>query len=79
VTGRDNSKRAAIIFGRVNRHSGKFIMSDAKHLAEVKRALSAKYANLARLAGSTPKQKQFQTRADKHRRQAEQFERMAGN
>ncbi len=52
-------------------------MSCPKHLAEVKRALAKKYSNLANLAGSTPKRKQFQTRADKHNRQAEAFERMA--
>jgi len=46
-----------------------------KHLAEVKRALAKKYSNLANLAGSIPKRKQFQTRADKHNRQAEAFER----
>lgn len=46
-----------------------------KHLAEVKRALAKKYANLANIAGSTPKRKQFQGRADKHNRQAEAFER----
>ena len=33
-----------------------------KHLAEVKRALAKKYTNLANLAGSIPKRKQFQTR-----------------
>jgi hypothetical protein len=48
-----------------------------KHLAEVKRALAKKYANLAVLAGSEPKRKQFQTRATMHERQAVQFERTA--
>jgi hypothetical protein len=52
-------------------------MSDPKHLAEVKRALAKEYANLAVLAGSTPKRKQWQTRADKHNRQAEAYERQA--
>lgn len=49
-------------------------MSDPKHLAEVKRALANKYSNLARLAGSEPKRKTFQHRADKHNRQADSFE-----
>jgi len=52
-------------------------MSDNKHLAEVKRALAKKYTNLARLAGSEPKRKTFQFHADRHNRQADQFEKLA--
>lgn len=47
-----------------------------KHLAEVKRALAKKYTNLSHLAGSIGKREQYQTRADKHNRQAEGFERI---
>ncbi len=44
-------------------------------LAEAKRRLVKKYENLAKVAGSRPKQKTYLYNAARYRRQAEQLER----
>ncbi|MCA9088121.1 MAG: hypothetical protein KDA90_05725 [Planctomycetaceae bacterium] len=50
-------------------------MDRSKTKIDVKIALAEKYERLSRLAGSTPKTKQFAFKALRYRRQAEQMER----
>ena len=47
------------------------LKQDRAKLAEVKRALAAKYENLARTVKSTPRSKTYSRLADKFRRQAD--------
>jgi hypothetical protein len=48
---------------------------ESNHLLETKRAQSLRYARLARQTKSAPKRKQFNSRSEKYRRQAEELAR----
>jgi len=49
--------------------------SESNHLLEIKRAQSLRYARMARQTKSAAKRKQFTSRSEKYRRQAEELAR----